>query len=163
MSAHRDLVDAQQALNEAVEALVLHEHWRKDESDEHWELDGAWKEFDEQRRRLDGERPANKQPTSIATSKADLPLAGSTRRKIVEVVTAHWGVYHQGMTVEQLCRRLNGKHQTISPAVNHLMERGWLKDSHDNDMTNQKHPKIRWIPTDLAVEVCRDYSLEVTT
>lgn len=162
MSAHRDLTNAQQALNEAVEAWVM--FWNR----HHLPPSGpaatvfkAFAEYDQLRRDLDGAKPAAARDTSIATSKADLPDPGSVRRKIIQIVTAHWGHYHVGVTDEELCRRLRAKHQTVSAARRHVELRGWLKDSGERDRSVPAYPKIRWAPTDLALDVMRDISLEV--
>ena len=82
------------------------------------------------------------------------------RRRVIAVVTAHWGMYGKGITVETLTRRLRGKHQTVSAAVNYVMQRGWICDSGEVDDSDPSHPKILWKPTQLAVDVMRELSME---
>lgn len=155
MSAHRDLTVAQQRLNEAVErwhrvqgASVL--LTGEEDSAFHGLMD-AWDAFDVVRRDLDGDRAASGRRTSIATAKTALPLAGSTRRRVLESVCAQWRMYGIGMTGSELEGRLRKSHQTVSSAVNYLEARGWLKDSGRTKPTSLNRPAIVFVPSDLAL------------
>lgn len=155
MSAHRELVNARQDLLDHVERLV-----RQADSPALVPLKSSFDRYDEARRQLDEAGAANRRHTSIAASRADLPLKGSVRRRIIEAVTAQHSSFGVGMTDEEIERRLRKPHHTVSAARNHLMERGWLRDSGERHPTSNQRDAIRWAPTDLALQVMREISLE---
>lgn len=162
MSAHRELMIAQQELHDATEAWVATfaagRYLPPGGTTE--DLVEAWKRYDELRRDLDAAGPANHRHTSIAASRADLPVKGSTRRKIIQVVTAHWDCYGVGMTDAELEGRLRKSHQTVSAARNELVKRGWLRDTGATKLTQYKREAVAWGPTDLARSAMRETAID---
>lgn len=164
MTTHRrDLIAAHNQLVDAVDQFLRSaESWERLTPESLMmlvELKAAREAVAVEQQRLDAAKASNHRPTSKATSRSDLPKP-STRLTIIEIVTAHWTHFQRGITVETLTRRLRGKHQTVSAAVNHLMERGWLIESGEIDQTDPKHPKILWAPSELAIHVMREKALE---
>lgn len=162
MSAHRDLVNAQQALNEAVEAWCREHRWiAVDRRPEANAVALAWQEFDAQRQRLDGPGGAAPRYTSINAAHANLPAKESLRRNVLLCIVAQHAQFHTGMTVSELKARLRKEHSSVSSALNGLMNRGWIKDSGETRLTQHNEPAIVWIPTDMAITKVREAALEI--
>lgn len=165
MSSKRELKEAQQRVNEAVEAWVGVRPWITFASGDPQtialtKLESAWRDFDTLRRTFDGDAPASARDTSINAAKAKLPSKGSMRRTIVQTLVAHQAQFGTGMTCAELEARLRRSHQTVSPAVNFLEERGWIRDSEKRKKTPLGQPAIVWEPTEAAIEHIRAAGLE---
>lgn len=157
VSRHRQLKDAQAAVNEAVAALVDDLH--PDDAPA-WlpvaMIVEAWREFDQLRRDLDGDMPHANRDTSV---NASLPKRGYTRRRILDLLVAHWYQFHDGLICHEIEARLNGTHQNVSPQVNYLETAGWIKNSGRTRLTPSKREAIVWEPTEAALTAVRESNL----
>lgn len=166
MSAHRDLVNAQQALNEAVDTMLTRfaeSRYSERFIDALQDVNGCFLALRNQQSRLDVPGGAAHRFTSINAANANLPAKESLRRNIVVCVVAQWEQFHTGMTVAELKGRLRKEHSSVSSAINGLMNRGWIKDSGETRLTQHGQPAIVWVPTDLAIEKVRAVALEVAS
>lgn len=164
MSAHRDLKNAQQALNDAVGHLAA--KWAGvvfQPGDALGDALDAYREWN--RLRLDLGAPGGAAPrfTSINAAHANLPAKESLRRNIILCVVARYEQFHTGMTVAELKAQLRKEHSSVSSAINGLMERGWLKDSGQTRLTQHRQPAIVWEPTQMAIDKVREVALQVET
>lgn len=157
VSRHRQLKDAQAAVNEAVA------NWAAITSQMGSILNpiavnllNAWGEFDQLRRDLDGDMPHADRDTSANVS---LPKRGYMRRRILDVLVAHHHHFHDGMTCHELEARTGGSHQNVSPQVNYLEAAGWIRNSGRTRLTPSKREAIVWEPTEAALEAVRDSNL----
>jgi hypothetical protein len=73
--------------------------------------------------------------TSRAAAGLAAPVQGSTRHEIVGLLATVPLSAQPGYTDDQLERRLNKSHQTISSARNWLVEAGWCRDSGQRRLT----------------------------
>lgn len=165
MSTHRDLKQAQLALNEAVGA------WRHTcfapgyvtVSEQHsmlMEVVAAFDAWDALRKQFDGDRPAVARDTSIAAAKTNPSSAGSLRRRVVEAILARWKLYQAGMTTDQLEVQFKRSHQSVSSAVSDMESKGWIKDSGERRETRSRCKAIVYVPTDLALTWAAEAHLE---
>lgn len=174
MSAHRDLVNAQQALNEAVGHLCdelarrrvgsLSDQWPIATGIERGILRPIYDRYNRliaEQMRLDAPGGAAPRYTSINAANANLPAKQSLRRNIILCVVAQYEQFGTGMTVAELKARLRKEHSSVSSAINGLMNRGWLKDSGTTRPTQHDQPAIVWVPTDMAISKVREVALEV--
>jgi hypothetical protein len=84
-------------------------------------------------------------------------LAG---RVFVAILKAHRGG-GTGLTTEQVERALGGKHQTVSPRVTELRDKGFIVDSGFRRLTASGRKAIVWTPTAVAAEVARANNLDL--
>ena len=84
---------------------------------------------------------------------------GSVRRRIVdEVRSAAWFSELQGLTDDELERRMHRPHHTVSSARNWLVGAGWLTDSGYRRLTVSKREAIVWTLTSAAMGAIADPS-----
>lgn len=159
MSTHRELQNAQAALNEAV-ALMLaaraHGHDLNNEDafeDALLDVNGCYIEWNTLRMQFDGDRPAVARDTSIAAAKTKPLMAGSLRRRVVEAVVAHWKLYGTGLTTDELEVRFKRTHQSVSSAVSDMDRKGWIVDSDERRVTRSGCKAIVWKPSSWAAEM----------
>lgn len=163
MSAHRDLKNAQQALNEAVRAWYVQHRWLSiDRRPAANALALAWQTYDAECDRLGEAGGSSGRFTSINAAHANLPRKGTLRWNILLCVVAQQAQFGTGMTVAELKARLKKEHSSVSSAINALYERDWLRDSGDKRLTQHGEPAIVWAPTDKAIAKCREMALEVS-
>src|SRR5689334_12279738 len=123
MSAHRELIAAQQALNETVERLRNFVSMVPFGSTPHTStlittLCERFDAYDIERKRLDAPGGTSRRNTSINAGHANLFGKESLRRSIVLSVVANQAQYHTGMTVAELKARLRKEHSSVSSAIN---------------------------------------------
>lgn len=157
VSRHRQLKDAQAAVNEAVA------NWAAITSQMGSILNpiavnllNAWAEFDQLRRDLDGQAPHANRDTSV---NASLPRKGYMRRRILDLLVAHHHQFGDGLTCHEIEARIQGTHQNVSPQVNYLETAGWIRNSGRTRLTPSKREAIVWEPTTEAFTAVRDSSL----
>lgn len=107
---------------------------------------------------FDTKGAAGARQTSVVAAVTTLPLKGSTRRDVVQLICAVDAFSQDGLTVEQLCGRLRKSHQTVSSAVNWAEAAGWIVDSGQRRMTTHRKPAIVWRPTSKATAATREAS-----
>ena len=174
MSYHRELTNAQQELNEAVEILVhtgRASHRLSSESydfqDAYEGLCNAWDAWEALAAQADTEGASSGRHTSIAASK-DLSVMSTWRGKVQravwtrgKVVAVHPGLagskFVNGVTCDDLERMLgsyghSAPHQSISSAVNWAEKTGWIRDSGYTRETRQGRQAIVYEPTDKLIE-----------
>lgn len=162
VSRHRQLKDAQARVNEAVANVVVNldpAHGVTVMGDERRALTTlvqAWREFDQLRRDLDGQAPHANRDTSV---NASLPRKGYTRRRLLDLLVAHYHHFHDGLTCHELEARTGGTHQNVSPQVNYLETAGWIRNSGRTRMTPSGRDAIVWEPTEAALVAVRDANL----
>lgn len=162
MSAHRDLQNAQAALNEAVRAWYVQHRWLAvDHRREATTLALAWQDYADECLKLDGKGTASARQTSILAGVTTLPNKGSVRRKVIAIVVAHHAHYRTGLATFELEARLHKSHQTVSSAVNFAEQHGWIKDSGLRRKTQFGKDAIVYEPTAMAVDALRDVVLAV--
>lgn len=167
MSAHRDLMNAQQALNESVERLRNFVSMVPFGNTPHTStlittMCERFDAFDIERKRLDAPGGSAPRNTSINAGHVNLANKESLRRNVVFAVVANQAQFGTGMTVAELKGRLRKEHSSVSSAISELVKRGWLRDSGIKRLTQHQQPAIVWEPTDLAIAQCRKVALEVT-
>lgn len=151
-SRHRQLKEAQQRVNDAVQSVVVNldpAHGVTVMGDERRALThliDTWREFDQLRRDLDGDAPHAHRDTSANAAKT-APKHGSMRRRILDAVVAHDEMYRDGMTCHELEARLRGTHQNVSPQVNYLESAGFIENSGRVRKTPSGREAIVWQPT----------------
>lgn len=159
VSRHRQLKDAQAAVNERLDAWVraarplVSTFIGRQES---LALIEAWDEFDQLRRDLDGDMSHANRDTSVGAS---LPKRGYMRRRLLDILVAHHHHFHDGLTCHELEARTNGSHQNVSPQVNYLETAGWIRNSGRTRLTPSKREAIVWEPTEAALAAVRDSNL----
>lgn len=164
MSTHRELKNAQQALNEAVAPLrdelirlrahSLSETWALSigvQSDILRGIFDAYNAWDALRKQFDGDRPAVARDTSIAAAKTNPPSAGTLRRRVVQAIVARFKLYQAGMTTDELEVLFKRSHQSVSSAVSDMESKGWIRDSGERRVTRSRCKAIVYKPTDLAL------------
>lgn len=161
VSRHRQLKDAQAAVNEAVAnwaAYVRHymDTERYDPNGPQRRLLDAWDEFDQLRRDLDGDMPHANRDTSV---NASLPKRGYTRRQLLDLLVAHYHQFHDGLTCHEMEARTGKTHQNVSPQVNYLETAGWIRNSGRTRLTPSKREAIVWEPTEAALAAVRESNL----
>jgi hypothetical protein len=162
MSRHRELKNAQAAVNEGVEVFLNSLNGPGGSERGMRELNRLgqlWFTFDQLRRDFDGDAPVSARDTSIAAAKTNLPLKGSMRRTIVQTIVAHHCEYRVGMTCAELEARLRKTHQTVSSAVNYAETAGWIRDSGQRKLTPSKAKAIVWEPTEAATTAIKEAGL----
>jgi hypothetical protein len=122
----------------------------------------AWQKFDDERQKLNAPGGAAPRNTSINAAHANLPAKESLRRNIILCVVAQHAQFGTGLTSTELKARLRKEHSSVTPAINALMQRGWLRDSGEKRNSQYGEPCIVWEPTEMAVDKCRAIALEVT-
>lgn len=160
MSKHQDVKNAQAAVNEWVAEFVGELKgvgWLV--TPKFVEIVKRWDAFEELRNDFEGPGAASARRTSINAANAKIPLKGSMRRSICEVIASQFREFRTGMTCDQLEARLRKPHQTVSPAVNHLERAGWIFDSGEERKTRSGQPAIVWAPTDKLIDRLRDVEL----
>lgn len=75
--------------------------------------------------------------------------------EVYERIDAMYRAGWEGLTTEQIEERLNGKHQTISPRVTELRDRGFIMDSGLKRRNKSGRMAIVWKPTPAALEARR--------
>lgn len=160
MSRDRDIKNAQAALNEAVGEFV------GEIRGSHWAGMGRfallverWDALEQARNDFDGAGPAVGRRTSVNAAKANIPLKGSLRRRIVEAVAVRQREFGVGMTCDQLEVATGARHQSVSPAVSEMERGGWIKDSGEERLTRSNQPAIVWEPTDKLIDRLREIEL----
>jgi len=93
--------------------------------------------------------------TSINAAQLSAITAGSLRRRIVDQIYLVSTSPLRGLTDDELERRLNKPHTSVSSARNWLVQRGWLIDSGDVRQTRSLRPATVWIMTDQAKQRIR--------
>lgn len=83
------------------------------------------------------------------------PFTGKLRREIVDTVYSVQFFDSKGLTCEEIEHRLHGTHQTVSSAVNALMNLGWLVDSGFRRRNKSKRPAVVWHLTPAALAEMR--------
>lgn len=174
MSHHRDLVNAQSDLNEAVEILMRTGAASFRLSSEPYDfqeayegLQNAWGAFEELAAQTDAEGAASARHTSIAASK-NLSVMTSWRGKVQRavwtrgrVVEVHPGVagtkFVNGVTCDDLERMLgeyghSAHHGSVSSAVNWCEKAGWIRDSGHTRQTRSGAKAIVYEPTQKLIE-----------
>ncbi len=164
MSHHRDLVNAQANLNDAVQAWVIATTYPEIHADEQHEFDEnlrrAWLHLDTLQLNLDATTaPAVARDTSIRAALTDMPRKGSLRRDVIQTLVAYHSQFDAGMTCDDLERRLRKSHQSMSPRVHELEKGGWIRDSKERKNTRSGQKAIVWRPTDKAIERMREIGL----
>lgn len=94
--------------------------------------------------------PSSDDDTSANAARMALPMVGGLRRKIVYEVNRRMRWPIPGATVDQLCRVLDRKHQSVSSAVNFLRDTGWLVDSGQRTNTSSGRAAANWVLTDFG-------------
>lgn len=168
MSHHRDLVEAQAALNEAVREWV---RWEETPMNRAWSQSverryatdhvvSTYKELETIQNDLDATTaPAVARDTSIAASYSNMPRKGSMRRDVIQTLVAYHSQFDAGMTCDDLERRLRKSHQSMSPRVHELEKGGWIVDSKERKLTRSGQKAIVWRPTDKAIDRMREAGL----
>lgn len=72
------------------------------------------------------------------------PRLGTVRRRIVDEFRIVANVAGPGLTIDEVEARLRGAHTTISSAINHLVQTGWLQDSGFVRLTKSKRDAVIW-------------------
>ena len=90
-----------------------------------------------------GARWAEGSETSRQAAAMALPRQGSVRHQIVAHLANLPPLANPGYTDRQLERRIGASHQTVSSARNWLCEAGWLEDSGQRRLTNDR-PAAVW-------------------
>jgi len=90
-----------------------------------------------------GARWAEGSETSRQAAAMAAPRQGSVRHQIVAHLANVPPLAHPGYTDRQLERRIGASHQTVSSARNWLCEAGWLEDSGQRRLTNDR-PAAVW-------------------
>lgn len=96
---------------------------------------------------------ANPRDTSVEAAFKAAPKAGSLRRKIISEVWLRPSL--GGLTCDELERRLNRPHTSVSSAVNSLLRAGWLRDSGLRRPTRNHTPAVVWEVTPLGHDELR--------
>lgn len=163
VSRHRQLKDAQTAVNEAVAAwstLVQKIGFAPHMNPMALNLLNAWTEFDQLRRDLDGPSAHAARDTSANAAKGLPPLkSGHLRRLIVRTLAGHYSGYHDGLTCKELEHRLRKAHENVSPQVNYLERAGWIRNSGRTRANPSGRAAIVWEPTEAARIAVREWSL----
>jgi hypothetical protein len=82
-------------------------------------------------------------------------LAGRVFAAILKV--HHGGA--GGLTTEQIERHLSGKHQTVSPRVTELRDKGYIVDSGQRRKTASGRQAIVWTPSEVALKAAEENGL----
>jgi hypothetical protein len=82
-------------------------------------------------------------------------LAG---RVFIAILKAHRGGA-KGLTTEQVERALGGKHQTVSPRVTELRDKGLVENSGYHRQTASGRKAIIWTPTQTAINAAEEGGL----
>lgn len=90
--------------------------------------------------------------TSRTAASLAVPVQASAREQIIAFLCAVPPMAHPGYTDEQLERRLNRPHQTVSSARNWLVNNGWVRDSGERRPTRNGRMAVVWqlTPAGLA-------------
>lgn len=90
--------------------------------------------------------------TSRTAASLAVPVQASAREQIIAFLAAVPPMAHPGYTDEQLERRLNRPHQTVSSARNWLVNNGWVRDSGERRPTRNGRMAVVWqlTPAGLA-------------
>lgn len=98
-------------------------------------------------------------PTSEAAALSSRLIAGSARHRIVsEIRSIGFNSALGGLTDDELERRLNKPHTTISSARNWLVQAGWLMDSGLTRLTRGRREAAVWKLTEAAERAVREPS-----
>lgn len=159
MSTKREITEAQQRLNRAVDAY-LEGPGSPGSYSRYLDLEEARDALRDATNGFDADAAAARRATSIAAGKANLPRKGSMRRNIVQTLVAQHLDLDAGMTCDELERRLRKSHQTASPAVNHLEMCGWIYATDERRKTTLGEQAIVWRPTPKALDHVRAATLE---
>lgn len=96
-------------------------------------------------------------PTSEAAALSSRLIAGSARHRIVsEIRSVGFNSALIGLTDDELERRLNKPHTTISSARNWLVQAGWLTDSGVTRLTRGRREAAVWKLTEAAERAVRE-------
>ena len=110
---------------------------------------------------LDSRGAHNNQQTSIDAA-MNPPMLGSVRRRIIDEIRACHTLgsfaVEEGLTDDQLERRLHRSHTTVSSARNWLVNAGWLTDSRFRRNTPTGREAIVWTLTSTAKQKIADPS-----
>ena len=104
--------------------------------------------------------PSSDDDTSANAARMALPMVGGLRRKIVYEVNRRMRWPIPGATVDQLCRALDRKHQSVSSAVNFLVDVGWLTKSEHRTNTSSGCAAANWVLTDFGKQQVVDLALK---
>jgi hypothetical protein len=167
MSHNRELKNAQQAVNTAVDNLIHTGEARNLLSSEpndmlnaYDELAEAWTAFTDLQADLAARGPASARATSIAASFDTLPRAFTNRSRILKAVFAggltrwddRYGIVVGGATCDEIERSERMTHQSASAAVNYAESHGWVRDSGHRRLTRSQSMAIVWEPTTKLIE-----------
>lgn len=86
-------------------------------------------------------------PETSAAAALSLPNSGSVRKAIImELAMCHMASFldTQGLTDEEIERRLRRSHQTCSSARNWLLNAGWIIDSGYRRRTSNRRDAVVW-------------------
>lgn len=153
MSTSRELVRAQQALNEAVFNWYPGPGTSPGPTLEESLLAASWEEFVRVGNDLDGRGVEGKRDTSLAAS---LPNQGTLRRLVLDTVVSNFIQYRCGMTTDTIEVRVKRPHQSISARVHELERAGLLVDSTNRAQTRSGHKAIVYVPSERAMELVRN-------
>jgi hypothetical protein len=90
----------------------------------------------------------------LTSSQAAEYFRKHAKHRVAEVFAAIYKVAlggGVGLTTEQVERQLGRTHQSVSPRVTELRDKGLIKDSGMRRFTQQRRPAIIWTPTEVAV------------
>jgi hypothetical protein len=76
---------------------------------------------------------------------------GNDSKLVLDAITLAFQRGSTGLTTEQVCNRLDRKHQSISARVNELRDKGWIKDSGEKRRTTSGRWAIVWSPSDTML------------
>jgi DNA-binding transcriptional ArsR family regulator len=94
----------------------------------------------------------------LTSSQAAEYFRKHAKHRVAEVFTAIYKVYlggGVGLTVDQLEVQLGRTHQSVSPRLTELRDKGLVKDSGQTLLTRSKQRATVWTPTDVAIEAAK--------
>jgi hypothetical protein len=159
MSTKRELREAERAVIEAAQVvldkaqMVPGSPWSSVHSDYVLALAAVMGKLVALRMDLEGDAPASHRDTSIAAAKSNLPAKFSLRRAVLDKIVTRWMHTGWGMTTDAVEVEMKRSHQSVSSAINYLMERDLIRDSGQRARTRTASRAIVWLPTDKAREL----------
>lgn len=150
MNTRRRLKQAQQDLNETVQALLtsdnnrLHVSGRLLVDFDDWRgLEESYRALQEVQQELDGAAAAAGRDTSIAAARSIKP--SGLRLRVLH--NLGWA---GGLTCQEVEQHLGKPHTSVSSAINYLEEHGLIRDSGERRRTQSGRKAIVWKATDEA-------------
>lgn len=96
--------------------------------------------------------PSRPTDTQRAAARMHAPRRNSLRLRILQEI-----IERDGLTCDEVERRLNRAHTSVSSAIHSLARQGWLVDSGLRRTTRQQTPAIVWQITSAGKTQMRDY------